>query len=107
MPTYFVVRRVRGPAWNPTAPMRDQPLWAEHAAFMNALAAQGFVVLGGPLGRGEEVLLVIDAASEDIIRARLAGDPWTDARLLVIKSVQPWTVLLDGRSGPQDPNHEN
>jgi uncharacterized protein YciI len=87
--------------------MRDQALWAGHAAFMNALAAEGFVVLGGPLGTGEEVLLVIDAASEDTIRARLAGDPWTDARLLVIKSVQPWTVLLDGRGGPPDSDNEN
>ena len=84
--------------------MRDQALWAEHAAFMNALAAEGFVILGGPLGTGEEVLLVIDAASEDIIRARLAADPWTDARLLVVKSVQPWTVLLEGRAGPQAPH---
>ena len=104
MPTYFAVRRVRGPAWIATAPMRDQALWAEHAAFMNALAAEGFVILGGPLGTGEEVLLVIDAASEDNIRARLAADPWTDARLLVIKSAQPWTVLLEGRAGPQDPH---
>jgi len=104
MPTCFAVRRNRGPAWNAAAPMRDQALWAEHAAFMNALAAEGFVILGGPLGTGEEVLLVIDAASEDIIRARLAADPWTDARLLVIKSVQPWTVLLEGRAGPQDPH---
>jgi len=104
MPTYFAVRRARGPAWNATAPMRDQALWAEHAAFMNALAAEGFVVLGGPLGTGEEVLLVINAASEDIIRARLAADPWTDARLLVVKSVQPWTVLLEGRAGPQAPH---
>ena len=104
MPTYFAVRRVRGPAWIATAPMRDQALRAEHAAFMNALAAEGFVLLGGPLGTGEEVLLVIDAASEDIIRARLAADPWTDTRLLVIKSVQPWTVLLEGRAGPQDPH---
>ena len=105
MPTYFAVRRVRGPAWIATAPMRDQALWAAHAAFMNALAAEGFVVMGGPLGTGEDVLLVIDAASEDIIRARLAADPWTEARLLVIKSVQPWTVLLDGCGGPQqDPN---
>jgi len=104
MPTYFAVRRIRGPAWNAAAPMRDQALWAEHAAFMNALAAEGFVILGGPLGTGEEVLLVIDAASEDIIRARLAADPWTDARLLVVKSVQPWTVLLEGRAGPQAPH---
>src|SRR2546426_4881107 len=88
MPTYFAARRVRGPAWNATAPMREQALWAEHAAFMNALATEGFVVLGGPLGTGEEVLLVIDAASEDTIRARLAADPWTAARLLVIQSVR-------------------
>jgi len=107
MPTYFAARRVRGPAWNATAPMREQALWAEHAAFMNALATEGFVVLGGPLGTGEEVLLVIDAASEDTIRARLAADPWTAAKLLVIQSVQPWTVLLDGRGGPHDPNNEN
>ena len=107
MPAYFAVRRARGPAWSATAPMREQALWAEHAAFMNALAAEGFVVLGGPLGTGEEVLLVIDAASEDTIRARLAADPWTAAKLLVIQSVQPWTVLLDGRGGPHDPNNEN
>ena len=60
MPTYLTVRRVRGPAWNAALPMRSQALWAEHAVFMNALAAEGFVVLGGPLGSGEEVLLVID-----------------------------------------------
>src|SRR5437899_10879758 len=101
MPTYFAVRRIRGPAWNAAAPMRDQALWAEHAAFMNALAAEGFVILGGPLFTGEEVLLVIDAASEDIIRPRLAAQPCTDARLLAIKLVHAWTVLLDGRRGPQ------
>jgi hypothetical protein len=65
---------------------------------MNALVAAGFVVLGGPLGAGEEVLLVIDAASEDAIRARLAGDPWTEAGLLDIRSIESWTILLDGRS---------
>ena len=43
-------------------------------------------------------------ADYEYIRARLAADPWTDARLLVIKSVQPWAVLLDGRGAPQDPN---
>jgi uncharacterized protein YciI len=65
---------------------------------MNALAGEGFVVLGGPLGAGEEVLLVIDASSEEAIRTRLAGDPWTEAGLLDIRSVEPWTILLDGRS---------
>ena len=54
MATYFIVRRVRSQAWNTAAPMRAQALWAEHAAFMTALAADGFVILGGPVGTGEE-----------------------------------------------------
>ena len=96
--TYMAVRRVWGPAWNAALPMRAQALWAEHAVFMNALAAEGFVVLGGPIGTGEETLLIIDAESEDAVRARLAADPWTTAGLLEIGRVEPWTILLDGRS---------
>src|SRR6266446_5117247 len=95
---YLAVRRVRGAAWNASLPMRAQAKWAEHAAFMNALAAEGFVVLGGPLGSGEEILLIIAAASEDAVRTRLAADPWSGSGLLLITRVEPWTVLLDGRS---------
>ena len=97
MPTYLTVRRLRGPAWNPALPMREQALWNEHAVFMNALAAEGFIVLGGPVGTGEETLLVFDTASESDVRARLAADPWTTSGLLVIGRVEPWTILLDGR----------
>jgi len=96
--TRFAVRRVRGPAWNASLSMRAQARWAEHAAFMNALAAERFVVLGGPLGSGEEILLVIDAADEAAVRARLAADPWSGSGILEIKSVEPWTILLDSRS---------
>jgi len=97
MPT-FAVRRVRGPAWDTAVPMREQAQWAAHAVFMNALAAEGFVILGGPLGSGEEVLLVVDSASEQVVRTRLATDPWSGLGLLEIKSVEPWTILLDSRS---------
>ena len=75
--------------------MRQQTLWAEHAAFMNALAADGFVVLGGPVGDGAEVLLIVAASSEDAIRARLRDDPWSPAGLLEIVRVEPWTILLE------------
>jgi hypothetical protein len=95
---FFAVRRVRGPAWNRDLPLRAQALWDEHARFMNALATEGFVVLGGPVGAGEEVLLVIEAPDEPAIRARLGEDPWTPAGLLEIGRMEPWTVLLDGRS---------
>jgi uncharacterized protein YciI len=84
--------------------MRGQAEWAEHAAFMNALAADGFIVLGGPLGAGDlgagdEVLLIVEAPSEEVVRARFAADPWTRSGLLEIARVEPWTILLDGRAG--------
>ena len=100
--SYFAVRRARGPAWNPAVSLREQALWSEHAAFMNALATEGFIVLGGPLGSGElrdgeEVLLIVASTAETDVRTRFAADPWTGAALLVITRVEPWTVLLDGR----------
>jgi len=94
-PTYFAVRRRRGPAWNAALTMREQAGWGAHASFMNALAAEGFVVLGGPLADGTETLLIVDAASEDAIANRLANDPWSLTGLLEIASIQPWTILLD------------
>jgi len=93
----FVVRRARGRRWNPALPMREQRLWSEHAAFMNALAAEGFVLLGGPLGEGRTILLVVAAPDEGTVRSRLAEDPWTVAGLLEVESIQPWTILLDSR----------
>ena len=98
-PTYFAVRLRRGPAWNAARPMREQVLWAQHAVFMDALADEGFVVLGGPLAE-PAVLLVIDAPSEDVIRTRLAADPWHAAKLLEIVGVEPWTILLDRDAAP-------
>jgi len=95
MPTYFAVRRRRGPAWNPGLTMREQAGWGAHAAFMNALAAEGVVLLGGPLGDGAETLLIVDATSEDAITTRLASDPWTLTGLLEIVGIEPWTILLD------------
>src|SRR5262245_38483030 len=97
---WFAVTRVRGPAWNSALPMRQQALWTEHAVFMNRLAADGFVVLGGPLGAGDElreVLLIVDAPSAGDVRARLAADPWSEAGLLEIARLEPWTILLDSR----------
>ena len=74
--------------------MPEQEKWAEHAAFMNALADDGFVVLGGPLGDGARILLIIDADSEGAIQTRLSADPWTPMGLLRIAKVERWEILL-------------
>ena len=92
MPLFAVIRN-RGPAYRPGEPMEVQEAWRPHADFMNALVADGFVLLGGPLAE-PDVLLIVRAESEEAIRARLAPDPWHQMGLLAIKSISPWTLRL-------------
>jgi uncharacterized protein YciI len=92
---YYLVEQAKGPAWDHSRRRREQARWDEHAAFMDALAEEGFVVLGGPIGEGDgdNALLVVDAEAEATIRARLAEDPWADDTL-TIESIRPWSVWL-------------
>jgi uncharacterized protein YciI len=92
--TYYAVIREPGRAWDASLSMTEQAGWSEHAAFMNELAAKGFIYLGGPLRDRQQTLLIIDAASPDEIRSTLAEDPWSTNDLLSIASVEPWTILL-------------
>jgi hypothetical protein len=48
----FAVRLVHGPGWDPSRQIRDQDGWDEHAAFMDGLVDDGFIILGGPAGDG-------------------------------------------------------
>lgn len=91
---HFAVYREHGPAWDDSRPRFEQERWAEHAAFMNGLVADGVVLLGGPLGGGPLVLLAVEAESPEAIEARLAGDPWTRMGLLRIAGIEPWQILL-------------
>ena len=95
MADYYLVERAKGPAWDHSRARREQPGWDEHAAFMDTLAEEGFVVLGGPMGEGdgENVLLVVDAADKEAVRSRLAQDPWPED-VLFTESIRPWSVLL-------------
>jgi uncharacterized protein YciI len=104
----FAVRLTHGPGWDPARPIRRQDGWGEHAAFMDGLVDDGFVILGGPVGEGnpadegdppEETLHAVEAADEDEVWARLAQDPWARAGLLRVGSIEPWTLWLDGRPG--------
>lgn len=95
MRNLFAVVRRRGRAWDSTRPMRSQQQWDEHARFMEDRVADGFVVLGGPVGSSGEVLLAIRADDEEEIRSTLDRDPWNRSGLLEIVSVRPWTILLE------------
>ena len=76
-------RNLRGDIFNGTL---DRPL-----------VADGFVILGGPVGNGEQTLHVVEAADEQDDKTRLARDPWASARLLQIGVMEPWALWLDSR----------
>lgn len=95
---FFVVLRRAGPQYDPGRPLEEQSGWGEHAAFMDGLVVDGFVVLGGPLADQHRVVLAVEAASEDDVRSTLARDPWHGSHL-VVDSVDRWTIRLDGRRG--------
>jgi len=92
--TLFAVIRRHGPAWQPERPLEEQDDWAGHAAFMDALVEEGFVVLGGPLEGAAGALLIVRARSTQEIVERLAADPWTVRDLLRIERLAPWTLRL-------------
>ena len=96
MPMFHVVVRRTGPRWAPALPLEEQSDWPAHADFMDGLVEAGFIVLGGPLADEQRVVHVVEAESEDAIRATLSRDPWSETHL-VIDAIDPWTIRLDGR----------
>jgi uncharacterized protein YciI len=93
----FALMLVHGPGWDTSRPIRQQAAWAQHAAFMDGLVDDGFIILGGPLGDGERTLHVVEAADPGEIETRMAQDPWAETGLLRIGSIEPWSLWLDSR----------
>jgi uncharacterized protein YciI len=96
----FLLTHSPGPGWEIGKHRNEQAGWRAHAEFMNGLARSGFVVLGGPIS-DTEALLVIDAGNEDEIRRVFEEDPWHVSKVLRIKELREWTILLEhGREHP-------
>jgi len=97
---YFLVKRAHGRNWDASRLRREQDGWDAHAAFMDRLVDEGFVVLGGPVGEGDghSAVLLVEAEREEDVRARLADDPWQED-MLATDSIEPWTIFLRGAPG--------
>jgi len=101
----FAVTMVHGPNWDRLRPIREQESWDEHAAFMDGLVDDGLIILGGPVGDGQQgALLLAEAADERQIGVRLGEDPWAALGLLHVGTVQPWALWLDSRPAPARPD---
>ena len=94
----FVVIETRGSAWDDSRQMDDQIGFPAHAAFVDSLVAERFILLGGPLEGTRDVILVMQAEDCSEIMDRLAADPWMRNGLLIMKDCRPWRIRLGSLS---------
>jgi hypothetical protein len=99
---YFLCTLVHGPGWDDSRGIRDQDAWNEHAAFMDELVDEGFVLVGGPVGDGDYTAHLIESPDRAGVLARLAHDPWAQDAHLVVGVLEPWSLWLDGRRPERD-----
>jgi hypothetical protein len=91
---FLVILRRTGPEYDHSKALEEQSGWLDHAAFMDGLVDDGFIVLGGVLGDEVRTAHAVEAGSEQEIRERLAQDPWSGSHL-VVDSIDPWTIRLE------------
>lgn len=90
----FSVTRSQGSAWDPALDVEQQADWSAHAAFMNGLAAEGFIAVGGPLEETPYTMLAVRAENALQVRSRLADDPWEASRIIETTRIVGWTLKL-------------
>ena len=97
MKNTFVVISSAGPKRDPSKSTRQQPLWDEHAAFIDQLVAEGFILMGGPLVDEGGAMLIVNANDENEVREKLNDDPWYEHGILKLQSVKRWETFIDAK----------
>ena len=97
MKNTFVILWAPGPAWVPGKTVREQPYWAEHAAFMDSLFENGLVVLGGPFADATGSLAIVEAKNEQEVADVFARDPFVEHDIFAKSSLKQWLLFLDVR----------
>lgn len=93
----FVALSVAGPQRDQTKGTREQPLWDEHARFIEGITA-GFILMGGPFEEEGGAMLIVRAEHQDDVREKLASDPWYIHGILQLHSIRRWDIYIDERT---------
>ncbi len=93
----FLAISSAGPNRDFSKETREQPFWDEHAAFIDRLVDDGFILMGGPLVDEGGSLLIFNAEDENEVREKLKDDPWAEHGILRLASVQRWEIFIDKR----------
>jgi uncharacterized protein YciI len=97
MKNTYVVISSAGPNRDSSKGTREQPFWDEHAAFIDRLVADGFILMGGPFVDEGGSLLIFNVDDENEVRAKLKDDPWSTHGILKLESIKRWQIFIDQR----------
>jgi uncharacterized protein YciI len=97
MTNTFVVISSAGANHDLSKSTREQPLWDEHAAFIDQLVADSFILMGGPLVDEHGAMLIVHADDEAEVRHKLANDPWMKHGVLKLEDIKRWEIFIDAR----------
>ena len=101
MQNTFLILSAAGPHRDLSKDSREQDYWDEHAAFIDQLVAERFIMMGGPLIDKAEIphgaLLIVSAEDENEVRNKLKNDPWFEKGILKLESVSRWKIFIDAR----------
>lgn len=96
MQNIYAMLSVAGSHHDLSKDAREQPYWDEHAAHIDKLVAEGFIMMGGPSVEGG-ALLIVKAEDENEVRERTKDDPWYAHGILKLESVKRWQIFIDER----------
>ena len=97
MKNTFITISSAGPNRDPSKSTRQQPLWDEHAEFIDQLVDEGFIFMGGPLVDEGGSILIVNAGDEMEVREKLKNDPWMKHGVLNLESIKRWQIFIDVR----------
>ena len=98
----WVIRVERGGPWDWSREMRQQDGWDRHAAYMDRIFEEDWLLLVGPLADTRYTLWVVEAESEDEIRKKMKEDPWAANGMLTPVSIERWDIVMDRLPKPNN-----
>ncbi len=94
----YLILSTAGPNRDLSRGAREQSLWDEHAAFIDGLVEDGFIMMGGPLEDEGGAVLVVRADDENDVRETMKHDPWYRGGILELTTIKRWTIFIDERA---------
>lgn len=80
----------RSTSWDASKPPQEQSGFPDHAGFVAAMEAAGFIALAGLMQESSDVLFIFWADSAEEVWRRMGEDPWQKdghARLVRVEEI--------------------